>query len=68
MKTIVKRKEEAHKTLQFATDLLKRFYQPIVEDGTISLMSIADPAASGDLIPARQLQTFCMPYLKPIIA
>lgn len=68
MKATIKRKDEAHKTLQFATKLLKRFYKPIVEEGSISVMSIADPTASGDLLPARHFRTYCLPYLKPIIA
>ncbi len=68
MKATFKRKAEAIKTLEFATELLKRFYAPIVEDGSISMMSIADPTGSGDLISARHFRNFCLPYLKPFIA
>ncbi len=68
MKATFKRKKEAHKTLEFATELLKRFYGPIVEDGSISVMSIADPTGSGDLISARHFRNYCLPYLKPFIA
>lgn len=67
MKATFKRKAEAHKTLEFATELLKRFYRPLVEDGIISMMSIADPTGSGDLISARHFRNFCLPYLKPLI-
>ncbi|MFQ5575687.1 MAG: uroporphyrinogen decarboxylase family protein [Anaerolineae bacterium] len=67
MKATFKRKKEAHKTLQFATDLLKRFYAPLVETGVIPLMAIADPTGSGDLISARHFRTYCLPYLKPLI-
>ncbi|MFQ5612960.1 MAG: uroporphyrinogen decarboxylase family protein [Anaerolineae bacterium] len=68
MRATFKRKDEAHKTLQFATDLLKRFYRPLVEEGIISMMSIADPTGSGDLISARHFRTYCLPYLQPLIA
>jgi uroporphyrinogen decarboxylase len=68
MKATFKRKDEAHKTLQFATELLKRFYRPLIEEGVISLMSIADPTGSGDLISARHFRTFCLPYLQSLIA
>ncbi len=68
MRATFKRKKEAHKTLEFATELLRRFYSPIVEDGTTSMMSIADPTGSGDLISARHFRNYCLPYLKPLIA
>lgn len=68
MKGTFKRKQEIIKTLAYATDLLKRFYRPLVEGGLISMMSIADPTGSGDLISARHFRTFCLPYLKPLIA
>ncbi len=67
MRATYKRKKEAHKALEFATELLKRFYAPIVEDGSITMTSIADPTGSGDLISARHFRNFCLPYLKPLI-
>jgi len=67
MRATFKRKKEAHKTLDFATRLLKEFYRPLVEDHTISVTSLADPTASGDLISPRTFKTYCLPYLQPLI-
>lgn len=68
MKATYKKKGEVHKTLAFATDLLKQFYRPLLEDGVIPMMSIADPTGSGDLISNRAFRTFSLPYLEPLIA
>ena len=67
MRATFKRKKEAHKTLDFATRLLKEFYRPLVEDHIISVTSLADPTASGDLISPRTFKTYCLPYLQPLI-
>jgi uroporphyrinogen decarboxylase len=68
MKAIYKKKGDVHKMLAFATDLLKQFYKPLLEDRVIPLMSIADPTGSGDLISNRAFRTFSLPYLQPLIA
>jgi uroporphyrinogen decarboxylase len=67
MRATFKRKKEAHKTLDFATGLLKEFYLPLVEENVIPMASIADPTASGDLISPRTFKTYCLPYLQPLI-
>ena len=68
MKATYKRKEEVHKMLAFATELIKQFYKPLLEDNVIPLLSIADPTGSGDLISNKSFRTFSLPYLKPLIA
>ncbi len=68
MKATYKRKDEVHKTLAFATELIKQLYRPLLEDRVIPLLSIADPTGSGDLISNRSFRTFSLPYLKPLIA
>ncbi len=67
MRSTYKKKTQVHKTLDFATRLLKAFYRPLVEEKVIPLMSIADPTASGDLISARVFRTFSQPYLQDLI-
>lgn len=67
MRSVYKKKDQVHKTLDFATRLLKAFYQPLAEEGLIPIMSIADPTASGDLISARVFRTFSLPYLQELI-
>jgi uroporphyrinogen decarboxylase len=68
MKATYKKKEEVHKMLTFAAALVKQYYKPLVEEGVIPMMSIADPTGSGDLISDRMFRTFSLPYLQPLIA
>lgn len=64
MKATFKKPDFVHKVADFATDLLIRLYEPVVTDGTLEVISLADPTASGDLISKKQFETFALPYLK----
>ncbi len=67
MKATLKKKDEVHRMLDFATRLVKQFYTPLLEEKVIPMLSIADPTGSGDLISDRVFRTFSLPYLKPLI-
>lgn len=64
MKATFKKPDFVHKVVEFVTDLLIHLYEPLVSDGTLELISIADPTASGDLISKKQFEKFALPYLK----
>src|SRR5512135_1494514 len=64
MKATFKKPAFVEKVVDFATDLLIRLYAPLVEDGTLDVISLADPTASGDLISKKQFERFALPYLK----
>jgi uroporphyrinogen decarboxylase len=64
MKATFKKPAFVEKIVAFATDLLIHLYADIVEDGTLELVSLADPTASGDLISKKQFEKFAVPYLK----
>jgi uroporphyrinogen decarboxylase len=64
MKATFKKPDFVRKVADFATDLLIRLYEPVVTDGTLEVISLADPTASGDLISKKQFETFALPYLK----
>jgi uroporphyrinogen decarboxylase len=64
MKATFKKPDFVHKVADFATDLLIHLYEPLVDDGTLDVISLADPTASGDLISKKQFETFALPYLK----
>lgn len=64
MKATFKKPDFVHKAADFTTDLLIHLYEPLVADGTLEVISLADPTASGDLISKKQFQTFALPYLK----
>ncbi len=63
-----KRPEELKKVMEFAARVIMRFYQPLLEDGVISMTSIADPTASGDLVSRRHFAEFALPFLQMINA
>ncbi len=64
MKATFKKPAFVEKVVDFAADLLIRLYAPLVEDGTLDVISLADPTASGDLISRKQFERFALPYLK----
>jgi uroporphyrinogen decarboxylase len=64
MKATFKKPDLVEKIIDFATDLLIYLYEPLVDDGTLEVISLADPTASGDLISRKQFEKFALPYLK----
>ncbi len=64
MKATFKKPAFVEKVVDFATRLLIHLYEPLVADGTLEVISLADPTASGDLISRKQFEKFAMPYLK----
>ncbi len=63
MRAAYKNPTEVEKVVDFATKVLLRVYQPLVEKGIIQLASIADPTASGDLVSRKHFERFA---LKPL--
>lgn len=64
MKALLKNPGFAGKVLDFALDILIRFYEPLVKNGFIEVILLGDPTASGDLISRKQFETFALPYLQ----
>jgi uroporphyrinogen decarboxylase len=64
MKATFKKPDFVRSVIDFATDLLIHLYQPLVDDGTLEVISLADPTASGDLISKKQFRDFAVPALK----
>ncbi|MEE8359008.1 MAG: uroporphyrinogen decarboxylase family protein [Candidatus Hydrothermarchaeales archaeon] len=64
MRNIYKEPEFVKAVLDFSTRLLIRFYEPLLKDGIIDLISIAEPSASGDLISKKHFMEFVLPYLQ----
>ncbi|MCL5961722.1 MAG: uroporphyrinogen decarboxylase, partial [Chloroflexi bacterium] len=61
-----KSKELVKEVIDFSTDFVLRFYEPLLASGTIEMISLADPTASGDLISRKQFQEFALPYLQKV--
>lgn len=64
MKATFKKPAFVERVVDFTTDLLIHLYEPLVKDGTLEVISLADPTASGDLISKKQFERFALPYLK----
>lgn len=64
MKATFKKPAFVEKIVDFAANLLIYLYEPLVSDGTLDVISLADPTASGDLISKKQFERFAVPYLK----
>lgn len=64
MKATFKKPAFVERVVDFVTDLLIHLYEPLVKDGTLEVISLADPTASGDLISKKQFERFALPYLK----
>ena len=67
MRSVIKRPQDAKKVIEFATRVIRRFYQPLLEEKAISMASIADMAASGDLVSRQHFADFALPYLQMLI-
>ncbi len=64
MKATFKQPALVERIVDFTTNLLIHLYEPLVKDGTLEVISLADPTASGDLISKKQFERFALPYLK----
>lgn len=64
MRAIYRKPHEVEKVVDFALRVIQRFYQPLVDEGVIPLLSIADPTASGDLVSRKHFDQFALPPLR----
>jgi uroporphyrinogen decarboxylase len=67
MRDVFKNPDFVRQVVDFSVELLQRFYEPLVEDGTLEVISVADPTASGDLISKKQFVDFALPGLKKFV-
>jgi uroporphyrinogen decarboxylase len=68
MRGVVKRPREVKMVVEFATRVIMRFYEPLLEEKVITLASIADMAASGDLVSRKHFAEFALPSLQGLVA
>ncbi|MGA2142159.1 MAG: uroporphyrinogen decarboxylase family protein [Brevinematales bacterium] len=66
MRGIYKDKSSIHSLLEFTTELCYRYLDYYVGKGAVSIVCLAEPNASGDMISKEQFRDFSMPYLKII--
>jgi [methyl-Co(III) methanol-specific corrinoid protein]:coenzyme M methyltransferase len=61
-----KKPAECHRVMEYVTELLISFAQRLVESGA-SVISIADPTATGEILGPVVFRDFAVPYLNKII-
>lgn len=64
MADMFKSPDLVYKTIDIATDIIYHFYEPMIKNGSIEAIAIADATASGDLISPRMFKKFALPALK----
>ncbi len=64
---VYKQPDFVKKIIALSADVVNRFYEPLIADGVIEMVSIADPTASGDLISRKHFESFALPALKKMI-
>jgi len=64
MQDMFKKADLVTKTIDVAADIIYHFYEPMIKNGSIEAIAIADATASGDLISPRMFKKFAVPALK----
>jgi uroporphyrinogen decarboxylase len=64
MRATFKDKALVEAACAFAVRMLEAIYAPVIEDGTLEMITMADPTASGDLISRKQFEKFALPPLQ----
>lgn len=64
---LYKNPQQVEKTIAFATRVIKEFYEPLLADKVVPLISLADTIA-GDHLSRAHFTRFVLPHLKEIIS
>jgi uroporphyrinogen decarboxylase len=64
MRDVYKRPDLAKEVINVSREAITQFYRPLVEDGSILVVALAEPTASGDLISKRHFEEFVLPPLQ----
>lgn len=64
MKAVFKRPAFANRVLEFAVELLKSFYEPLLREKLLDVILLGEPTASGDLISKKLFEQFVLPHLR----
>lgn len=66
LKDLRKDKENSHKVIDYVTNHLIEFAGLMVENG-VTVISIADPTATGEILGPRMFKEYAVPYLNKLI-
>jgi uroporphyrinogen decarboxylase len=65
MRDTYRNKAAVHAVMEYASELCFEYLRPFIDAG-VSMISLADPTASGDLISRNQFADFALPYLRRV--
>ncbi len=68
MKATFKNKELVKAVCEFTSMMILNFYEPLIEKGSVRLVSIADSLSSASLISRKQFEELGLPPLKMVIS
>jgi len=66
LKELRKDKDNAHRLLEYVSDLLIAFGREMIDNGA-TLISIGDPTATGEILGPKVFAEFAVPYLNKVI-
>lgn len=64
MKAVFKRPAFANRVIEFAVELLKSFYEPLLREKLLDVILLGEPTASGDMISKKFFEQFVLPHLR----
>ncbi len=64
MKAVFKRPAFAERVIEFAVEVLKNFYEPLLREKLLDVILLGEPTASGDLISRKLFEQFVLPHLR----
>ncbi len=67
MMDIIRDPAGVKRLLDFSTEAVWLLHRPLLEDGTVEVVALAEPVASGDLISRKTFNEFALPYLQEIV-
>lgn len=67
MMDIIRDPAGVKRLLEFSTEAVWLLHRPLLEDGTVEVVALAEPVASGDLISRQTFNEFALPYLQEIV-
>ncbi len=68
MKAVFKNRDIVKAVCEFTTKMILRFYEPLVDEGVIHMVSIADSLSSASLISRKHFEELALPPLKTLFS
>lgn len=68
MKAVFKNRDLLKAVCEFTTKMILRFYEPLVDEGVIQMVSIADSLSSASLISRKHFEELGLPPLKNLFS